>query len=465
MTDDIQAKVQQQVSDNLNDLLERAINERKQHHVDKPNKIPQPEGVDGIISSCANTNALVAGAVGLVPGPWGMLAAVPEIMAVMRNQTHMIVDIGVAYGQHRYMRPDLIAGIMMSGFGSGAGSLVAVRGGQLLVKRASLRVMQKLIVALGGRVTQQVLKTMIGKWLPIVGAAAMAAWARYSTKQLGLRASEMLSKQIVDAGEADDDDAPSASWTTPGETAPGRHAVERAAVQVLINLMLADQRRAPEEVDYIGGLIAGLDVPESERESLRALLAAGKQAEADYSVLAASPEHSTGLLFSMVALAARDGQVHPAERMFVKQAAQRLGFTAQDVDDAFGELGKGEAAERPPVDVEWAASGEVIDKPSGLEVGAYVSGRVSIAGIWPEAEEWVGAQALQLAGRALSGAEEGLLKARGRTEALAEEIGRGLEALVARHGMRVLGVSDVDVSIAPEGMEALRRSRPAVPKQ
>ncbi len=205
MSDEAPSKLQQKLTDSLSEVFEKTIKDRKKHFDDHPHELPQRKDIDAIISKWANTNAVVAGAAGLVPGPWGMLAAVPEIVAVIGNQTKMIFDLGVAHGQHRYLRSELVVGILMSSMGSGGGSLLAVQGGRLLVRRASLQVMQKVVTMLGGKVTQQLLKAMVGKWLPVVGAAAMAAWARYTTKKLGEHACEMLSKEIVDGGEAIDE--------------------------------------------------------------------------------------------------------------------------------------------------------------------------------------------------------------------------------------------------------------------
>ena len=37
---------------------------------------------------------------------------------------------------------------------------------------------------------------MASKWIPVVGAAAMATWSKYSTEKIGKRADEMFKMHI-----------------------------------------------------------------------------------------------------------------------------------------------------------------------------------------------------------------------------------------------------------------------------
>ncbi len=58
----------------------------------------------------------------------------------------------------------------------------------MFVKRVGAQALQKIIVILGGKITQQAAKSMAAKWLPIAGATAMAACSKYSTKKIGTKA-------------------------------------------------------------------------------------------------------------------------------------------------------------------------------------------------------------------------------------------------------------------------------------
>lgn len=474
MADEPQSKMQQKITDNLNDLIDKVINDRKRHYLENPRELPERKDVDSIISKWANTNAMIAGAAGLVPGPWGMLAAAPEIIAVIRNQTTMIFDLCIAFGQHRHVRPELVIGILMSSMGSGGTSLIAVQGGKLLVKRASLRVMQKVVAMLGGKVTQQLLKSMVGKWLPVVGAAAMAAWARYTTKKLGEQASELLTKEIVDGGAVDEVDAsggeastptpasnaevPSASSVYFGGAAVSRGvSVEAAKIRVLINVMLADQEAAPAEVNFIQQLIECAEVSDAERSALQQILASRKRAEVDYTAFA-TPEDRAGLLFAAVVLAKRDGQIHLAERLYIKQLARHLEFSESDVNAAFDAEMPDGSVPSTPVRIPWGVQSCVDDPEFGIPVDLSISGQITVLGVWQEAVSWVAEQAAHFAVDALARSTTSIALAWSQTAELAASVQDQMDSLLRPHQMHALAVEHVEIELTPQSMAALQRA-------
>lgn len=82
-----------------------------------------------------------------------MAAVIPELTLVIRNQIQMVYDIGVANGKQAQLTKELLIGIFLTAMGSSAGSLLTIHGGKILVRRAFLQVIQKIIAMLGGRVT------------------------------------------------------------------------------------------------------------------------------------------------------------------------------------------------------------------------------------------------------------------------------------------------------------------------
>lgn len=198
------------IANALEGIFESVALTRKQHFIENPIKRPTPQDIDSIVKSYSNQNALIAGATNLIPGPLGMLATLPELVAIIRNQIQMIYDLGVAYGKESNLNATLLLALFSTVMGEGAIGLVAIKGKQLLVKKASVRVIQKVIFWLGGSISQKLLKRFIAKWLPVVGAAAMAIWARQSTIDMGKKASEMLAMDIVTSEETvSEDDIPS----------------------------------------------------------------------------------------------------------------------------------------------------------------------------------------------------------------------------------------------------------------
>jgi uncharacterized protein (DUF697 family) len=189
---EIANNLQNKLAENMMGVFEFVVSDRSGHFAKHPDEIPDKKSVSSIINSYSLINAAISGGAGLVPGPWGMVAVIPEIAAVIRNQLAMIYDVGMAYGKSKVLTKELLAGVLITALGASAGSLLIMQGSKVLVKRVALRAFQKIIAMLAGKVLQQALKSAIGKWLPVVGAAALAVWSNYLTRQVGEKAIERL---------------------------------------------------------------------------------------------------------------------------------------------------------------------------------------------------------------------------------------------------------------------------------
>ncbi len=209
--EEIVVELAAKIAQTLEKSLQLTIDSRKEYFETHPQKKPLPTDVDHIISTYANQNFVIAGASNLIPGPLGMLAALPEITLILRNQLQMVYDLAVAHGkQDDINHPHALLGIFASAFGEGAVELASIEGKNLLIKRASIKVVQKLLQWLGSKISQKLLKHLLAKWVPIAGAVVIATWSRQSTLDLGNRAEKMLRYNIkFTDDELHEDDIPS----------------------------------------------------------------------------------------------------------------------------------------------------------------------------------------------------------------------------------------------------------------
>ena len=336
--------IQSKLAEKMMGVFELVVSDRSGHFAKHPDQIPDKKSVPSIINSYSLTNAAISGGASLLPGPWGMVAVIPEIATVIRNQLAMIYDVGMAYGKSKVLNKELLAGVLLSALGSSAGSLLVMQGSKVLVKRVALRAFQKIIVMLAGRITQQALKSAISKWLPGVGAAAMAFWSNYLTRQVGKKAIEIFEKEIVISEEVIEE----MPLETESESVPTA-AISRAStpsispdlpkVQTLVNLLKVDGIIKAEEREYVQTIICKADLMESERADLTQAIDKNGKFVVDYSVFASSPDDAIGLLVDMVTLAKRDGNFHITEKMFVKQVGKLLGFSDNDIDETMATTG------------------------------------------------------------------------------------------------------------------------------
>lgn len=336
--------VQSKLAEKMMGVFDLVVSDRSGHFAKHPDQIPDKKSVPSIINSYSRTNAAISGGAGLVPGPWGMVAVIPEIAAVIRNQLAMIYDVGMAYGKSKVLNKELLAAVLLTAMGSSAGSLLVMQGSKVLVKRVSLRVFQKIIVMLAGRITQQALKSAISKWLPVVGAAAMAVWSNYLTRQVGKKAVEIFEKEIVLSEEVMEEmpletESVSVPTATISRSSTPGISPDLPKVQTLVNLMKVDGTIKAEEREYVQTIIGNADLTESERADLTQAIDRNGKFVVDYSAFASSPDDAIGLLVDMVTLAKRDGTFHITEKMFVKQVGKLLGFSDNDIDETMTTTG------------------------------------------------------------------------------------------------------------------------------
>lgn len=328
--------MQEKLTEGLESAFEMVHTSKHEHYLKNPQDIPSVREIDSLIKVAATKNAAISGASSLIPGPWGMVAVVPELIAVMRLQIGLIYDIGAAYGKKDVLTKELALGIFVSALGSSAGSVLVIRGGTVLVKRASLRVMQTMIAMLGGKIAQGAIKSAVAKWLPGVGAAAMAAWSAYMTKQIGEKAKEIMQKEIEEDGSA----ALDVDMINPLDVAAADDVIasldDPAAfgkIQVLIDLAKVDGALSAEEREALEAYVDCSDCSAEQRQQLRSFFDGPSQPLQGMEQIAGNPETAIGLLSSLVSFAKKDGSVHIAEKLYIKRVAALLGFSSSEVDD------------------------------------------------------------------------------------------------------------------------------------
>lgn len=325
--DSLAERMQIGLAEKLFPLFDMVITERLEYYQKNPGLRPTPHAVPSMIGGYANKCGAIAVACNLVPGPFGMLAIVPEIAMIMREQLMMLYDIGVAYG-HRKITRELLLGIMLTGAGAGAGGLLVIQGGKVLVKRASLRLIQRLVTVLGGKVTQRVIKSALAKWVPIVGAAALGIWARYSTKKLGEDAVGVFSKTIVieEEQEVFDD----------GEVVeePASALMER--IKLLIYLMHIDRHADNREKEFLTPIVEGAPLSGAQKAELNSAIASGSSPQVNYAVFEGQPDEQISVLMDLVSLALADNRMHVSEKLFLKKVAERFGISEQDLTELIG---------------------------------------------------------------------------------------------------------------------------------
>lgn len=155
------------------------------------------EAARKIASTAAVSAATAAGSLALPPGPLGWLTVLPEMVLVWKIQAQMVADIGALYGKRRVLTQEQMIYCLFKHTASQAVRDLVVRVGErVIVRHASVRAINTVAQRIGLRVTQRALAKSASRWLPVVGAVGVAAYAYYDTANVAKSAVGMFEGEI-----------------------------------------------------------------------------------------------------------------------------------------------------------------------------------------------------------------------------------------------------------------------------
>lgn len=174
-----------------------------------------------LASAAANKAAITAGSLALPPGPLGWLTVLPELVAIWRIQGQLVSDIAAAYGKTAKLGREQMLWCLFRHTAAQAFRDVAIRVGDRLVFRtAATSVLQRVAGRIGVSVSKRAVGKGISRWLPIVGALGVGAYAYYDTGQVAKTAIDLFSGDV----HVDDGDAPAAGKRRAAAKASGGDA-------------------------------------------------------------------------------------------------------------------------------------------------------------------------------------------------------------------------------------------------
>ncbi|TXI20358.1 MAG: hypothetical protein E6Q67_09285 [Roseateles sp.] len=156
-----------------------------------------------LIDTAARRAALTAGALALPPGPLGWATLLPEMLGVWQLQRQLVADLAALHGRSASLGPTQMLWCLFRHTAAQALRDLAVRvGDRLLVQPVTRLLLPQLARAVGLQLGQQVLGRTVGRWVPLAGATAVAAYAYWDTRQVGRAACELFA-QPPEAGASD----------------------------------------------------------------------------------------------------------------------------------------------------------------------------------------------------------------------------------------------------------------------
>lgn len=141
----------------------------------------------------ATRAAALSGALALPPGIFGMLTVLPDLVGIWRIQAQMVADIAGLYGKEvELTRAHMVYCLFRHATSQLARDVVVRAGERLVFRQMSGGALKSVLTSVGMSVTQRVAGTAASRWLPVIGAAAVAGYAYYDTLQVARTAIGLL---------------------------------------------------------------------------------------------------------------------------------------------------------------------------------------------------------------------------------------------------------------------------------
>ncbi|HET9032140.1 MAG TPA: hypothetical protein VFN25_04455 [Dokdonella sp.] len=149
--------------------------------------------VQKLTKAASNRAALAAGSLALPPGPLGWLTIGPELLAIWRIQAQLVADLSGAYGVNaRLNREQMMYCLFRHAAAQAVRDLVIRVGGRVIAQDVPVRILERVAQAIGLRVTKRIVGGGISRWLPVIGAVGVGAYAWYDTRQVARTAIQLF---------------------------------------------------------------------------------------------------------------------------------------------------------------------------------------------------------------------------------------------------------------------------------
>jgi hypothetical protein len=151
-----------------------------------------------ISRSAARTASLIASSLSLPPGFLGWLTVLPELVGVWKLQAQMVSDIAKVYGKQKTLGREQMLYCLFKHVSAQLFRDVVVRVGErVVVQQTSLKILQSLAQQLGVKLTKTVISKSAARFVPLLGAVSVGAYAYFDTLQVAKTAVELFERDII----------------------------------------------------------------------------------------------------------------------------------------------------------------------------------------------------------------------------------------------------------------------------
>ncbi|MBK7314613.1 hypothetical protein [Candidatus Aalborgicola defluviihabitans] len=156
------------------------------------------ERAHAIARSAARAASVLSGSLSLPPGIFAWLTIVPELVGVWKLQAQMVSDIAAVYGQQKTLGREQMLYCLFKHVSAQLLRDVVVRVGErVVIQQTSVTALQKIAQQIGVQVTKRVLSKSAARFVPLLGAVSVGAYAYFDTLQVAKNATELFDRTIT----------------------------------------------------------------------------------------------------------------------------------------------------------------------------------------------------------------------------------------------------------------------------
>jgi hypothetical protein len=150
-----------------------------------------------LVAETALKAAAISGALALPSGPLGWLTILPDLAAIWQLQAQLVADIWAVFGKRgKLTEASIIYCLFRHAAAQAVRDLVTRMGERVVVQRISIRATETVLQTIGVRLVYRIARRGLWRWVPAIGALAVAGYAYYDTERVGQTAIEFFSKDI-----------------------------------------------------------------------------------------------------------------------------------------------------------------------------------------------------------------------------------------------------------------------------
>jgi hypothetical protein len=143
--------------------------------------------------------AALSGTLALPPGFLGMLTVLPDLIAIWRLQAQMVSDIAGLYGKDLQLtRTHMLYCLFRHAASHLTRDFVVRAGERFVIRQLSGGALRSVLTGIGINVSQRLAGTAASRWIPVIGAAAVAVYAYFDTLQVAKTAMRMLATPALE---------------------------------------------------------------------------------------------------------------------------------------------------------------------------------------------------------------------------------------------------------------------------